>query len=183
MPHPQSHIAVTLLEPRADTRRNHRVGYLWKPRWRWIAIKRMGSWGALAAALAWPLSLVGGVTFIFPGGFRIAAHGGSLNLGCMSPADPSYPPGAYTYANAGALWLLPSLSSYSTVFWGAAQTRVDITIPFWLIALTMGAAGGLGVLKCRPPREGRCRKCGYELVGITGAERCPECGWVIDRNH
>jgi hypothetical protein len=148
----------------------------WKPARRWVFAKRFGLWGALAAALLWPLTMAYGVTLSFPGGFIFAANGGSLNTSIQTPASPTYPPGISFYDNAGAMWLLPSLFRHSWMSGGTTTSCTDLIMPFWILALASGFVSAVGARRCRPPRIGLCEVCDYDLKGIPTADRCPECG-------
>jgi hypothetical protein len=57
----------------------------------------------------------------------------------------------------------------------------DLTLPFWLILIALGALPAFRALAVwrarRRRREGHCAKCGYDLR--ASSERCPECGTPI----
>lgn len=126
--------------------------------------------------LAWPLTLLGGVTIALPGGLRVAAYGGSLNVGRLS-ADASQSAAIYVYGNGvGASWWLPEFSVYPVGAFGAGFAGFEAMIPLWMTALACGAVGAVGVWKCRPPLVGVCRRCRYDLDGLPDAAVCPECG-------
>ncbi|MFN7022162.1 MAG: hypothetical protein ACK4WH_12665 [Phycisphaerales bacterium] len=54
-----------------------------------------------------------------------------------------------------------------------------VMVPLWVIALA-GAGAGVWGWRARPGPAGAtlCGGCGYDLSGLGGAERCPECGHV-----
>lgn len=60
-------------------------------------------------------------------------------------------------------------------------------ICFWveITALLVAVAGLLLLWRAwhwgRRPREVHCRRCRYALVGLEGADRCPECGRALGR--
>lgn len=150
----------------------------WKPARRWVAAKHIGRWGALAAGLVWPLTMLVGATWFVLPGFGMAAYGGAFNITLERPASAAYPPGLYTYKNsAGAIWLLPRIETYGSGSPAFPSLRTDVIIPFWTIALGLGVLGAVGTRRCRPPRlPWLCSACDYDLSATPGAPRCPECG-------
>lgn len=148
----------------------------WRPRPFWVWTSIGSRIAAAAAGLAWPLSALGGITLIFPGGaFRIAAYGGALSSAFHSPARPE-PAGFYSYTNPGAFWWLPSLEFSKAVVAGTASSSLVLIIPLWLVAAAAVLLAFYSARRCRPPRTGRCRACDYDLRSTEPAEPCPECG-------
>lgn len=49
-----------------------------------------------------------------------------------------------------------------------------VAIPLWAIAVPFVLGAVWFFWRGRRPLPGHCRKCGYDLTGITGP--CPECG-------
>ena len=51
-------------------------------------------------------------------------------------------------------------------------------VPFWVLSLVLAGTGGWAAFAWRRQRawrrDGRCRRCGYDLRATTGV--CPECG-------
>ena len=55
--------------------------------------------------------------------------------------------------------------------------RVSVLVgPYWSFLLLFLASPGVWMLRRRPLGPGRCRACGYDLLGTPA--RCPECGGV-----
>jgi hypothetical protein len=57
-------------------------------------------------------------------------------------------------------------------------------LPFWMPFLVLAAYPAFVLIgwlrRSRDPKEGHCRKCGYDLTGnVSGV--CPECGKRIER--
>jgi hypothetical protein len=126
--------------------------------------------------LALPLTLLGGVTLALPGGLRVAAYGGSMNVQRL-PSNASQSAAIYVYGNeVGATWWLPEFSMYPVGAFGAGFAGFEAIIPLWMSALVCGALGAVGVWKCRPPLVGVCRRCRYDLDGLPYSAICPECG-------
>lgn len=150
----------------------------WKPARGWVIAKHVGRWGALVAGLAWPMTMLVGVTWIVTPGFRFVVYGGSFNTSWESPAPTTYPPGFYSYKNTGgAMWLVPSIETSGAVIATGPWSKTVVIMPLWMFAVALGCVGVAGTIKCRPPRmPWACRKCGYDLRGTPGVERCPECG-------
>lgn len=52
-------------------------------------------------------------------------------------------------------------------------TKAALLLPFFVLL-------SLGVALVPEPRVGHCRRCDYDLTGLT-QPRCPECGTPFDR--
>lgn len=154
-----------------------------KPKRVWRLASVGGRAGAMVLGLAWPLTLLGGVTLALPGGLRVAAYGGSLNVQHLS-ANASQSAAVHMYGNkVGAVWLLPEFSVYPVGAFGAGFAGFEAIIPFWMPALMCAAVGAVGVWKCRTLLVGVCRHCRYNLDGLPDAAVCPECGRHIAPAH
>jgi hypothetical protein len=152
---------------------------LWKPMGRWILARNLGLWLGLAALIAWPVTIFGGgVTLVGPRGVRASLVGGSFNVGRREPPLTPHRPGSVIfYRSTGALWLSPSFSASRTMTGAATITDWTLIAPLWIWGLALLAVSRWGACRCRPPREGLCPKCDYDLRGVE--DRCPECGETI----
>lgn len=161
--------------------RSGRVTTLWKPKRRWVVARRMGLWAGCAALVAWPVTIFGGgMTVVGPGHLRVAAVGGSLNFQLRDPPFPGQPIGSvFIYRTTGQLWLMPSLSWSLNAVPTATLTTTELITPFWVWGCGFLMLGWMGVRRCRPPRDGLCAKCDYDVRGLERGARCPECGSVL----
>ena len=69
-----------------------------------------------------------------------------------------------------------------TITWNYALLLHDILFIVAVVAIGwhLLTLASLGVQRLRGPGPGFCRKCRYDLSGLT-ADRCPECGTQVER--
>jgi uncharacterized paraquat-inducible protein A len=58
-------------------------------------------------------------------------------------------------------------------------------LPLVMLIALLGAALGLWLIVTgyRRQREFTCARCGYLLIGLNDASRCPECGCTLDGSN
>jgi hypothetical protein len=60
--------------------------------------------------------------------------------------------------------------------------NVRLLIPLWMPLVLVALPTGILIYRDRKPKPGHCRKCRYDLAGLTG-NKCPECGTDIPPGH
>lgn len=146
-----------------------------KPLRRWVWARRIGRVGAITCGLLWPLTMLGGMTLIFPNNLKFAFFGGSFNTQFYANA-PAQTPGLYTYTNdSGGLWFLPSFHWSFPPGGGSTPDYFECILPLWLLAIAFACLAVAGIWKCRLSKVGLCKRCGYDLSGTMNGP-CPECG-------
>ena len=74
--------------------------------------------------------------------------------------------------------VLTHVDALGVYFGTGAECRHLIVVPYWLPCLLSGGLGAVALLRFlhlrQRVRQGRCRRCGYDLRATPG--RCPECG-------
>ncbi len=86
-------------------------------------------------------------------------------------------PKSTTRANWPAPGFLSGDNAGPMIWWpGIALRRFYLQIPLWMPLLLIASVTAWLWRLDRPwPPPGHCRRCGYNLKGLTEA-RCPECG-------
>ena len=147
----------------------------------WASCGLVGRIGACITGLIWPLTFAWGCTLSCPGGVRLALYGGSLNF-VWSSVSTATDLGVHLYQTPpGAAWWWPQLQVLSKLAPQSSFQAAELFMPLWLVALGFAALGVIGSWYARPPLEGVCRACQYQLSGLPGAGQCPECGRHFSR--
>ena len=140
---------------------------------RWAAFARWLATFALLGILGlWPWSLWHGVQYDGDRWMLNLGEGRILIRFSSQPRPHNEPVERWSYYR-----IVNGLSqAFAHPYWGTDWAGTGPNVPFWLLALLVGAPTVVTWYR-RPRRRvgGCCDNCGYDLTGNFSG-RCPECG-------
>ena len=135
-------------------------------------------WGGTAATVLLLVVWVGSAWWrgaVIGSWFELVVQSGCIVLSFYEP-DPGFP--------ANVRWIAPRQHNGSLVKWihpieatDGIHTQWGLWIPIWLLAILPAAVSVMLWRGDLRPKQGCCRKCGFDLRGADH-KVCPECGGV-----
>jgi hypothetical protein len=149
--------------------------------WLWLNY----SWKVTAAEIAWSLGIRSGSIYVSRNeltGYDVPMGVGGWKLrtkqeweSYLVRSSSARPPPPFPYA-----WLpqYKSVGSSQANFRGQRIHWQRQILPLWMPLILVAMPTGILFYRDRKPKPGQCRKCRYDLAGLTG-DKCPECGTRI----